>query len=90
MAYPSGELTAEEVEANVAIAEGKIVSVRANRIVVRDWHLSYLRGHITVLLDRRTVVDLNGREFKKGTNVRAIGLDLGHNTFRATSIVLED
>jgi hypothetical protein len=81
---------AEEVEANVASTEGKIVSVRSDRIVVRDWHLPYLRGHVTVLLDRRTVFDLDGRELKKGAIVRAVGLNLGSKTFRATSVVLEN
>jgi hypothetical protein len=90
VAYPSGELMAEEVEANVASTEGKIVSVRSDRIVVRDWHLPYLRGHVTVLLDRRTVFDLDGRELKKGAIVRAVGLNLGSKTFRATSVVLEN
>ena len=85
VAYPSGDLFADEVDANITITEGKIVSVRPDRIVVRDWHLPYLHGHVTVLLDRRTVFDLDGRELKKGAMVRAIGLDLGHNTFRATS-----
>jgi hypothetical protein len=90
VAYPSGDLFADEVEANITITEGKIVSVRADRIVVRDWHLPYLHGHMTVLLDRRTAYDLDGRELKKGAMVRAIGLDLGHNKFRATSVVLEN
>ena len=90
VAYPGGELFADEIEANITIAEGKIVSVRANRIVVRDWHLPFLHGPVTVLLDRRTAFNLDGRELKKGANVRAIGLDLGHNKFRATSVVLED
>jgi hypothetical protein len=90
VSYPSGELIAEEVFANITIAEGAIVSIRSDRIVVKDGHLPYLRRHVTVLFDRRTKFDLDGHEFKKGGNVRAIGLDLGHKTFRATSIVVED
>jgi hypothetical protein len=93
--YPSGELIAEEVFANITITEGTIVSIRSDRIVVdqypgADKHSAYARGHITVLFDRRTEFHLDGHEFKKGSDVRAIGLDLGHNTFRATSIVVED
>jgi uncharacterized protein DUF5666 len=81
--YPDRELTAESVEANVAKAEGKIVSVASDRIVVKD------RGRVTVLFDSRTALDLDQGELKKGAYVLAIGLDLGHNSFRATSIAVE-
>jgi hypothetical protein len=88
-------LVAEEVFANITITEGTIVSIRSDRIVVdqypgADKHSAYSRGHITVLFDRRTEFNLDGHEFKKGSDVRAIGLDLGHNTFRATTIFVED
>jgi hypothetical protein len=86
VAYPSGELTAEEVEANVAKAEGTIVSVRSDRILVKD---DRVRGHVTVLFDSRTALDLDEGKLKKGATVLAVGLDLGHDTFRATSIVVE-
>jgi len=92
--YPSGELVAEEVFADITITEGTIVSIRSDRIIVNQYpgagKSAYPRGHVTVLFDRRTQFDLDGHEFKKGSDVRAIGLDLGHNTFRATSIVIED
>jgi hypothetical protein len=93
--YPSQRLIADEVLANITITEGTIVSVRPDRIVVNqypgaDKHSAYARGHITVLFDKRTEFDLDAGELKKGSDVRAIGLDLGHNTFRATSIVVED
>jgi hypothetical protein len=84
--YPNRELTAEMVEANVAKAEGKIVSVRPDRILVKE---DRVRGRTTVLLDSRTVLDLDQGQIKKGAFVLAIGLDLGHNSFRATSIVIE-
>jgi len=61
--YPSGELVAEEVFANIKITEGTIVSIRSDRIVVKDGHLPYLHRHVTVLFDRCTVFDLDGREF---------------------------
>jgi hypothetical protein len=83
--YPSGELIAEEVDANIAITEGTIVAVRSDRIVVREHS-----GRVTVLFDARTNFDLDGGELKKGTTVRAVGLDLGHDTLRASTIVLED
>lgn len=81
--YPNRELTAEEVEANVAKAEGTIVSLRSDRMVVND------HGHVTVLLDSRTAFDLDQGNLQKGAIVLAIGLDLGHNTFRVMSIVVE-
>jgi hypothetical protein len=86
VSYPSGELTAENVEANVAKAEGTIVSLRGDRILVKE---DRLRGHVTVLFDSRTAIDLNEGKLRKGATVLAIGLDLGHDTFRATSIVVE-
>jgi len=84
--YPGGELTAEEVEANVAKTEGTIVSMRSDRIVVKE---DRVRGHVTVLFDSRTRFDLDQGKLKKGAYVLAVGLDLGHLTFRATSIVVE-
>jgi len=90
--YPDREMTAEEVEANVTKAEGKIVSLRSGRIVVKqcsEKHTSCPGGQMTVLLDSRTALDLDQGKLEKGVTVMAIGLDLGHNTFRATSIVVE-
>jgi hypothetical protein len=92
--YPSQELIADEVLANLTITEGTVVSVRPDRIVVdqypgADKHSAYARGHVTVLYDRRTEFDVDLGQLKKGANVRAVGLDLGHNTFRATPIVVE-
>jgi hypothetical protein len=85
--YPGGELTADgEVEANVAKAEGTIVSLRSDRIVVRE---DRVRGFVTVLIDSRTALELNQGKLKKGAFVLAVGLDLGHLTFRATSIAVE-
>jgi hypothetical protein len=85
--YPGGELTAdEEVEANVAKAEGRIVSMRAGRMVVKE---DRVRGLVTVLFDSRTAFDRDQGKLKQGAYVLAVGLDLGHLTFRATSIVVE-
>ncbi len=84
--YPNRELTAEEVDANISKVEGTIVSVRSHRIVVKK---DRVRGRTTVLLDSRTALDLDQGKLRKGTTVLAVGLDLGHNTFRATSIVVE-
>jgi hypothetical protein len=93
--YPSGELIAEEVVANLTNTEGAIVSVGSDRIVVdqypgADKHSGYPRGRMIVLFDRRTKLDLDRGELKKGATVRAIGLDLGHKSFRATTIVVEN
>jgi hypothetical protein len=84
--YPNRELTAETVEANIAKAEGKIVSVRPGRILVKE---DRVRGRTTVLLDSCTAFDLDQGKLEKGANVMAIGLDMRHNTFRATSIIVE-
>jgi hypothetical protein len=83
--YPGGELIAEQVDANITIAEGTIVALRSDRFVVNEHP-----GHVTVLFDARTAFDLDGGTLKKGATVRAIGLDLGHNTFRASNIVVEN
>ena len=37
----------------------------------------------------RTAFDLDQGKLEKGAFVLAVDLDLGHNTFRATSIVVE-
>jgi hypothetical protein len=85
--YPGGELTADgEVEANVAKVEGRLVSMRAGRIVVRE---DRVRGLVTVLFDSRTAFDPDQGKLKEGAHVLAVGLDLGHLTFRATSIAVE-
>lgn len=85
--YPSGDLFAEEVLANLAKTEGTIVSMRSGRIVVKE---DRVRGHVTVLFDSRTALDLDKGKLKKGATVLAVGLDLGHNTFRATTILVEN
>jgi hypothetical protein len=86
VSYPSGELTAQEVVANVAKTEGTIVSMRSDRFLVKE---DRVRGHVTVLFDSHTAFDLDEGKLKKGATVLAVGLDLGHNTFRATSVVVE-
>jgi hypothetical protein len=92
--YPNGELTAEEVWVNITITEGTIVAVRSDRIVVNqypgaDKHSAYPRGHVTVLFDARTSFDLDEGKLEKGVTVRAVGLDLGRDMFRAATIVVE-
>lgn len=86
VSYPSGELTSEEVEANVAKTEGRIVSLRSDRFLVKE---DRVRGHVIVLFDSRTAFDLKEGKLKKGATVLAVGLDLGHNTFRASTVVIE-
>jgi len=94
VAYPSGELIADEVTANVAITESTIVAVRSDRIVVNEYpgadkHSAYPRGHATVLFDAHTNFRFDGGNLEKGRTVRAVGLDLGHHTFRASTIIVE-
>jgi hypothetical protein len=93
--YPSETLTADgEIDANVAKTEGTIVEVRADRIVVdqypgADPQSAYPRGHMTVLVDARTEIEPHGEKLHKGDTVLAVGLDLGHDSFRATKIFIE-
>jgi hypothetical protein len=86
ISYPSGQMVAEDVEANVAKTEGTIVSVRPGRIVVKEsW-----RFRTTVLLDSRTKCDdCAPADLKKGVNVLATGLQLSPMQFRATYITVE-
>jgi hypothetical protein len=86
--YPSGDLIADgEVYANLTKAEGPVVEMRPDRIVVDEghWH-----QRITVFFDRRTKFDTDSGELKKGVTVMAIGLELSRYKFRATSIVVEN
>jgi hypothetical protein len=92
--YPSRELVAEEVFANFTVTYGTIRSVRRDRMVVdqypgADKDSAYARGHVTVLFDKRTRF-VDGVQPKKGSNVNALGLDLGHHSLRATTIVVEN
>jgi hypothetical protein len=86
ISYPSGQLVARDVEANVAKTEGTIISVQPDRIVVKDSR----RFRTTVLLDSRTKCDeCAPADLKKGVGVLATGLQLSHNQFRATYITVE-
>ena len=93
--YPGRELTAEEVDANLSNTEGTIATVASDRIVVDqylgdgDEHSANPSARVTVLFDARTSFDLDEGKLEKGAEVRAIGLDLGHNTLRASTIVVE-
>ena len=84
--YPGRILTAEEVDANVAKAEGAVVEVRSDRILVKE---DRVRGRTTVLLDGRTHFDPNREAVQKGDLVMAIGLELGGRRMRATSVLVE-
>jgi hypothetical protein len=93
--YPGGELTAEEVTAKLTNTEGTIAAVRPDRIVVNqdlgngNEHLIHPRVRVTVLFDAHTVFDPGRGKLKKGATVLAVGLDLGHNTFRASTVIVE-
>jgi Domain of unknown function (DUF5666) len=91
--YPGRVLTAESVEANVAKCEGTVVDEHPGLIVVKEFRP---RDRCTVYFDPRTRImdpdNDNESEFarlKKKTTVLAVGLDLGHNSMRATTIYLE-
>lgn len=86
VSYPSGELIADYVEANVAKAEGKIVSVKPDRVVVKEDRF----GRVTVFLDSRTKCDeCSAAALKKGDYVLATGLKLSKDSFRASYITPE-
>lgn len=86
ISYPSGELIADFVEANVAKAEGKIVTVKSDRVVVKEDRF----GNVTVFLDNRTKCDeCSAAALKKGDFILATGLKIAKDSFRATYITLE-
>jgi hypothetical protein len=86
VSYPSGELIADLVEANVAKTEGKIVSVKPDRIVVKEDRF----GRVTVFIDNRTKCDeCATTDLRKGAIVLATGLELTKNSFRASYITVE-
>jgi hypothetical protein len=91
--YPGRVLTAEWLEANVAKCEGTIVDARPGLIVVKNLRP---RDRFTVYFDTRTRImdpdNDNEHEFaklKKKTIILAVGLDLGHDSMRATTIYIE-
>jgi hypothetical protein len=91
--YPGRVLTAESVEANVVKCEGTIVDARPALIVVQNFRS---RERFTVYFDTRTpIMDPDNdnehgfAKLKKKTVVLAVGLHLGHNSMRATTIFVE-
>ena len=86
VSYPSGDLLADTILANIARAEGKIVSVKPDRVVVKEDRL----GRVTVFLDSRTKCDeCSTKDLRKGSIVLATGLEITKGSFRATYITLE-
>lgn len=84
----AGILRADDVEANVAKAEGTIVSLARDRmVVVEEWNDR--RWRTTVFFDSRTRFNLGEDKLKTGATVMAIGLQLGKNRFRATTLTVE-
>jgi hypothetical protein len=86
VSYPGRVLTAERVEANVAKVEGTVVLAQSDRIVVRDVRS---RERVTVLRDAGMRIEQGAGWPGKGAEVMATGLDLGHNTIRASRIWVE-
>lgn len=92
VSFPSGELTAELVEANVTKTEGMIVSAAKDFIVVNQYpgadpDSAYAKGHITVLIDGDTEFEQgSAADLKKGVDIMAVGLDLGPTQFQATRV----
>ncbi len=98
VSFPSGELTAELVEANVAKTEGTIVSAGKDFIVVEEFPSASEEDsgedphrQIMVLLDDSAKFDDCAREdLKKGVEVLATGLELGPTQIRASYITIEE
>ena len=86
VSYPGRLLTAETVEANVAKAEGTVVEVRADRILVKQ---DRVRARTTVLLDNHTRFDPSRKAVQPGVTVMAIGLHLRPRSLRATTVMVE-
>lgn len=92
--YPGRVLTAESVEANLAKCEGTIVGLRPGLIVVKKNFRP--RDRFTVYFDARTrIMDPDNQDqhefakLKKKTIILAVGLDLGRDSMRATTIFIE-
>lgn len=86
ISYPSGESIADYIEANVVKTEGEVVSVKHDRVVVKDaeW------GRVTVFIDSRTKCDgCSAGDLKKGTTILATGLRLTKGNFRGSYITIE-
>ena len=86
VSYPGRVLTAEHVEANVAKVEGTVVLAQSDRIVVKDFRS---RERVTVLRDAGMRIEQGAGWPGKGAEVMVTGLDLGHNTIRASRIWVE-
>jgi len=86
VSYPSGDLVADEIWSNITEAEGKIVSLKPDRVVVKEDRA----GRVAVLIDSRTKCDeCTTSDLKKGVIVLATGLKLSEDSFRASYITVE-
>jgi hypothetical protein len=93
--YPEESLIADDIEANITAAEGKIAKVLPDRIVIDQGEpkvrSAYPRGRVTVLIDSRTqFFDCTRADLQLGRHVRAQGLELGRKTFRAAMLHVYD
>jgi len=93
--YPSEDLIAESIEANVTKTEGTIVSVRSDSILINEYQYCgpdkdsvCPLGQVTILLDARTDIDAAKDALEPGKTVEAIGLKLGRSLIRATWIAI--
>jgi hypothetical protein len=84
--YPGRILTARYVEANVAKVEGAVVAAKSDRIVVKDFRSN---EKVRVLRDARIRIEQGSGWPVKGAEVMVTGLDLGHNTIRASRLWVE-
>ena len=84
--YPGRVLTAKHVEANVAKVEGRVVIAQSGRIVVKD---DRSRERVTILRDASMSLEQGTGWPSKGAEVMVTGLDLGHDTIRASRLWVE-
>lgn len=91
-----GEAIATDIVANLTRNEGLIVAVHAHSVELAPETLEgdnagQVIGRETVLINDRTkFIEGSPKELKLGKRVEAVGLGVGHQRMRATSLSLED
>jgi hypothetical protein len=89
VSYPSGELIAEDVTANITKTHGKVTKVGPGGVVVAEENeQDEPIGETTVLFDEHTIFDEGSqKDLHVGAFLEVIGLDLGHDRMRATRVL---
>ncbi|HTW67457.1 MAG TPA: DUF5666 domain-containing protein [Bryobacteraceae bacterium] len=87
--YPSGELVAADVEANVTKSMGKITKVGSRSVAIAEEDEDGRpTRRVTVFIDDHTTFDEGTpKDLQAGAFLEVIGLDLGHDRMRATKVL---